>query len=416
MEPLEGRRLLTGVTTTVPVHDPDCGCGSAPGTVYVDDDKQQCPHAQFTSIQVAVAYATANPTIHTVRVCPGLYNESVTVPKTLRLLGARAGQDARKRCDQTPDPKRDSIVQSVNPAGGVFSLYADDIELDGFVVRGNTAGAGIYTTPTRSGYLIENNVVTLNVFGLYFNANGLDESVARRNCFDDNTVPGAANGNGVYSDQGLRNAVITENRFEDHFNAAVVIAGAPGTQSDISITCNAAINDSTFVLLNVDSGRISNNFSYNSNGSGIFVGSSNDIDVVGNVVLRAFSSGIATNDFGAGPNTDILIARNLVAENGQYGLSLRFIANSEIVSNQALKNGTRVTNSTTEPPTSPPSTVVGGGDGIRLGDGAVNNLVWCNGADRNRRDGIRAELGSANNEIAYNRMRHNRCQFGIEDL
>ena len=49
---------------------------AAPPTVIVDDDRIQCAHADFTTIQAAV---DAAPTGALVRVCPGRYEESVTV-------------------------------------------------------------------------------------------------------------------------------------------------------------------------------------------------------------------------------------------------------------------------------------------------------------------------------------------------
>jgi pectin methylesterase-like acyl-CoA thioesterase len=50
---------------------------AAPNTLVVDDDKVQCPNADFTSIQAAVTAATPGTTIV---VCPGTYTEQVTIP------------------------------------------------------------------------------------------------------------------------------------------------------------------------------------------------------------------------------------------------------------------------------------------------------------------------------------------------
>src|SRR3989442_313483 len=54
--------------------------------IVVDDDRVQCPDAQFTSIQEAVAAALPGSTI---RVCPGAYRENVIVPKLLTLQAVR---------------------------------------------------------------------------------------------------------------------------------------------------------------------------------------------------------------------------------------------------------------------------------------------------------------------------------------
>jgi parallel beta-helix repeat protein len=395
LESLERRQLLS-LVPAAPTTSDDCGCGGHDAnTIVVDDDRKQCPNATFTSINLAVQAALPYSTI---KVCPGLYNELVIVDKPLTILGP--GRNCGPCRDRAPDPNRDAIVQFVNPTqSGIFSLLSNDITLDGFVIRNNTLGPGIYSSPAFSGYVVEDNLVTHNVFGYYFHSSGLYESVTRRNCFIDNSVAGPANGNGVYSDQGLRNAVITANRFEKNFNASVVLAGAPGTQTDISVTCNTSVNDGSFAFFNVDHGVMSRNFSYNSSGSGYFVAGCNKVDITCNVAIRATFSGVATNDpFLVGPNTNILISKNLLMDNGEAGVSMRQIINSTAEYNYAVRNGRL------EP-----------GDGIRLGAGALNNCVTHNVADRNRRDGIRAEVGSSNNVIAHNRMRYNREHDAHDD-
>src|SRR3954469_14117178 len=56
-------------------------------TVMVDDDKVQCPKADFTSIQAAVTAAKPGDQI---KVCPGTYHESVTVPAGKNRLKIRS--------------------------------------------------------------------------------------------------------------------------------------------------------------------------------------------------------------------------------------------------------------------------------------------------------------------------------------
>src|SRR5947209_2759550 len=48
----------------------------------------------YMTISAAVAAASSGDTI---KVCPGIYNEQVTIDKTLTLQGAQAGMDARTR-------------------------------------------------------------------------------------------------------------------------------------------------------------------------------------------------------------------------------------------------------------------------------------------------------------------------------
>src|SRR5439155_4171151 len=77
-----------------------------PSVFMVDDDRVQCPNAQFTSINAAIAAARPGDTIE---VCPGQYNESVQVNKTLKIVAHPGEADANPT--RTPNPTRDAIVQ-----------------------------------------------------------------------------------------------------------------------------------------------------------------------------------------------------------------------------------------------------------------------------------------------------------------
>jgi hypothetical protein len=60
--------------------------------LLVDDDRQECPDAGFTTIQAAVNAAAPGDTI---QVCPGAYNEQVEIAKRLTLVGTeRNGKNA----------------------------------------------------------------------------------------------------------------------------------------------------------------------------------------------------------------------------------------------------------------------------------------------------------------------------------
>ena len=54
----------------------------------VDDDRAQCPNAQFTSINAALSAASPGDTI---QVAAGIYQEHVIVGKSVTILGAQAG-------------------------------------------------------------------------------------------------------------------------------------------------------------------------------------------------------------------------------------------------------------------------------------------------------------------------------------
>ena len=78
--------LVTAVAAVLAVLAPQASPQGLGKQIVVDKDKVQCPKANFTSIQAAVNAAKPGDTI---KVCPDLYNESVTVNKpSLTLVGA----------------------------------------------------------------------------------------------------------------------------------------------------------------------------------------------------------------------------------------------------------------------------------------------------------------------------------------
>src|SRR5438067_4608627 len=146
---------------------------SGPRTLVVDDDKQQCPNADFTSINAAITAAAPDDKI---RVCPGLYNETVVVDKAgLSLQGSTNGSTTEPclRGDDAAIPTKDSVVN------GAVRLEANGVSLDSFTVQGAPvtpvvlAPAGIETSASFSGYAISRNVVQNNPNGITLKSNGV---------------------------------------------------------------------------------------------------------------------------------------------------------------------------------------------------------------------------------------------------
>lgn len=100
--------------------------------VLVDDDKVQCPTAQFTSIQSAINAANAGDVI---RVCPGSYPEQLLITKPLTIVG-----DSGAVVNPSP------VLQ--NSAGGSGDAFAavilvqdtDSVEIRGLIVDGANNG------------------------------------------------------------------------------------------------------------------------------------------------------------------------------------------------------------------------------------------------------------------------------------
>src|SRR5438105_3135643 len=216
-ESMEARQLLSATLTV----------DDTPGT-----------GAQYSTIQAAVNAASPGDTI---KVAAGVYNETVTVDKSLNIIGAQANHNGATR---SVPAVQESVVTG---AAGSFFLNTDNIFINGFTVQGATGAPGITTSATHGGYVIVNDVIQNNTFGVYLNSSATgNPSLVAQDAFKTNNVAGSASGNGIYSDQGLHNAFIIGNSFTGNLNSAVTLAGNPGTQSNIEIARNTSKDDANF--------------------------------------------------------------------------------------------------------------------------------------------------------------------------
>ena len=199
-------------------------------------DSTSAPGVVFSSISAAVAAAGAGDTIF---ICPGTYNESVTVSTRLTISGPYAGASDIKCKSRTGQA-------TLIGAGGLpaLSLAANGITVDGMRVA-NTSGNGIWTSPSFSGYTIINNVIANNSVGVDLYSNGALPTTVMHNCFQDNNNGGP--GYGVRSTtDSLGAAAISENAFWGHRVGAIVLGGS-GVTADISVARNWSWDDKSFL-------------------------------------------------------------------------------------------------------------------------------------------------------------------------
>src|SRR6266550_8519062 len=103
-------------------------------TFVVDDDGVQCPNRDYSMISAAVGAAMSGDTI---QVCPGTYTENVVLNKSLTLLGAQAGVDARGRV------ANESIVTPLIATTATLSLVMGSL---GSIIDGFDFSGGAFAT------------------------------------------------------------------------------------------------------------------------------------------------------------------------------------------------------------------------------------------------------------------------------
>jgi filamentous hemagglutinin family protein len=218
-----------------------------------------------------------------VNIAPGIFAENVIVAKSLILHGAKSGIDARIR----------DTLSGETIISGQMRLEAPQITFDGFTVRDSAAGAGIVAN-NAAGNRIINNYITANVFGLWLASDGLSPVLVRNNFFQDNTWPGSASGNGIYSDATVSQVQINANKFAGHPEGSVTFLGTPQSAIfDVEIADNVMEADGPISIANIS-----------------------DVAIVGNSVSA--NSGHAI--WVGGGATDVVITRNLLHDNGGAGL------------------------------------------------------------------------------------------------
>ena len=376
VEALEDRRLLS----VSPSH-----------TYTVDGNVAH--HANFTTIQAAVNFAAAGDTI---KVAPGLYDEAVTVNKQLTIIGAQVSKDVRTRL---VDAAHESIVEVPDSSAG-FNLLANGITIEeNFTLRpqasATTDADGIVTNGNDSGEQILNNIFAGDTIGLYLNGNGVKPDTVSGNRFSANNFAGAASGNAIYSDQGLKNATISKNYFNGDLNASVILVGGDGsfgslsTHSNVQVLSNVMTNDGPIIMVNTINSTISCNQITNPDGSGIFFGGGVTKTIVSSNVLHGNSStftginlrtdaadyNVAIGPNGAVPNS----GDKILNSRGHWLRRQRHSAARRNQRRDGARERTLQNNGSDGDPTT--------GDGISVED-SYSNTITGNTATGNRRDGI----------------------------
>jgi hypothetical protein len=306
------------------------GSASAAGTWYVDpagNDTNTCtapgPTGACKTIDAAILKASAGDTIH---VAIGLYNEQVQITKTLTLLGAQSGVDARTRS---------GAESTIDNACGPVQILADNVVLDGFTVQGSTSSdpcfiAGIWTNPgfsgTQGGHQILNNIIQNNISGIELDNTGALPTKVQFNLIQTNNNPGPGSGNAIQVNFGLANATIDSNKFSGHTNSSVLVSDFGGADTNITISNNELVGGTSerIVLGDVTNSTISGNTSVGStatNGPVRLFGANSNIAINSNVLKNGIR-GIKVDDIGVGANSGVTAHNNCIMGNTVAGLEV----------------------------------------------------------------------------------------------
>lgn len=229
-------------------------------TLSVDDDRQECPAAEFTTIQSAIDQANKGDTV---AVCPGKYVEgsgnpgsnALTINKNLTLKGAGA----------------DDVTILPRPIGGQSSIAATSPTLRGDGV-GNIIGvigdADIPITVDISGVTVDGNGVASEAGVLFLDAKGsFNRSLVTHvvtsmgpNAFQ---IPGgyrsASMGYGIVqvsaatvtpSQTAARVLTIDQTRVDGYNTAGILVAGTTGDTYPLTnspVASRAVISNSQVV-------------------------------------------------------------------------------------------------------------------------------------------------------------------------
>jgi hypothetical protein len=231
----------------------------------------------------------------------------------------------------------------VGAPDGAFQIEANNVVINGFTIEGVVSnpsappftglGAGVWTNPgfsgTQGGHQILNNIIQLNIVGIYLNNRCAFGTVVRFNLIRNNTVPGPASGNGIYSDLELCKAVIDRNKFSGNTSGSVLVIGFPVSASNVSVTNNELVAGSaeSISFLGVSNSVISSNVSTGSTNAATIdlFGGNSQVTVNSNTLFNGNRAIVVDNPFsgfGVSPNSDITAHQNCIQGNSIAGMEV----------------------------------------------------------------------------------------------
>jgi nitrous oxidase accessory protein NosD len=405
----------------------------------VDDDRAQCGHADFRSIDKAVESQRVESG-DVIQVCPGTYRESVTIAKSITLRGDPEAIDAID-CFQLSlpiDPATHAIIDPVSaapePNSFGLKLREDQITVEGLVFQ--DGWVGIDASDEYSAYRITQNIFrSHSYFGIEFGSNGKNQSRVDHNCFWQNATRVGEAGGGMGSElddpylditlpanrtlanaRDLANATIDHNR--TFRNNESLTAFGPGLRVGVVFEGNLMRDDRIGILVQHSrtSAIIANDIATPeiwpvrktpTGGqiatSPILVGGDNDgLHLKGNLV----TGGRIGLTFQAAGGFDVfpvasranLVEANVVTGAGRHGIAMAPMPTTGVAAGvPSLLDSTFVGNTSSQ----------NGFNGILITAGSTGNDFESTTADGNGGNGVFVMAGASSNTFLDNSMHGN---------
>ena len=341
-------------------------------TLVVDDNGADCPQAEYTTIQQAVAAAQPGDKI---LVCPGLYFGTVVVDTP----------DLRIEAQAAPG---EVVLQGTGAVGelGFVLLNTTSVVLQGFTVE--RFGRAQIRIQGGGGNTVRKNVTKDAVVNDGIQVTSSSGNVVEQNTSHDNRQDGIFVGRITdipfepASDNIIRHNETFNNRFGINLfetGTGNVVPGNVVIPGNVVFGNRAHANTLRGIQNNLSNENVIEHNHVFANGpvaAGIFVLSSTDVTIRNNKVESNGSNGITLNT--AGNN---VVTNNQSDGNGGNGVALNGASDNVVEKNEVFRNAQ---------------------DGIRIFNNAATNIVQLNHIRRSGRDGIRAEVATRENTIERN--------------
>ena len=316
------------------LHDPIYTEGNVanPKTIYVDDDLQDYPNADFTTIQDAVDAATPGDTII---VYPGTYTQSVNVNKDHLTIQSESGAEA-------------TIVQVGGIGARGFEVTADYVNIKGFTIKylgEYHAETGIYLNDVEQCDISNNIIISSEEEVLIegtilrgpFNT-GIDLDNSSSNNLENNIIIGSYLGRGIFLYHSNGNTLLNNTVGSGELSTGSGITLSHSNNNRLTGNIVRNFTNGIFITSLSNYNTLDNNTISDSVSDGIFIYSFSSNNILTRNTTSNNSRGICLSS----SCTNNILTRNDIASNFDTGISIYSSNNNRIYLNNFTNNGRNV--------------------------------------------------------------------------